>query len=192
MCRVLSENTAIKIAPGTSCAFIGREPSARARRDSVLREHIMCIRTHPRMRVYGIRKIHAQLNREGHDVARCTIERLCRELGVRGTVCGKWPRTTTPAPEADRPRDLVERDFTATAPNQLWVVDPTYVRTESGWVYVAFVLDVFSRTIVGWQTSTQMCTDLVPDALWSIPDPMPLVNSRVRVGGTNCRYFGDL
>ncbi|MFZ2528805.1 MAG: IS3 family transposase [Rhodococcus sp. (in: high G+C Gram-positive bacteria)] len=156
MCCVLSESTAIKIAPGTYCAFIGREPSARARRDSVLREHITRIHTHPRMRVYGIRKIHAQLNREGHDVAHCTIERLCREFGVRGTVRGKWPRTTKPAPETDRPRDLVERDFAATAPNQLWVVDLTYVRTESVWVYVAFVLDVFSRAIVGWQTSTRI------------------------------------
>ncbi|MDF3312193.1 IS3 family transposase [Rhodococcus sp. T2V] len=165
ICRVLSENTEIKIAPGTYYAFIGREPSARARRDAVLKEHIMRIHTHPRMRVYGIRKIHAQLVREGHEVARCTIERLCRELGVRGTVRGKWPRTTKPAPETDRPRDLVERDFTATAPNQLWVADLTYVRTHSGWVYVAFVLDVFSRRIVGWQTSTRMYTDLALDAL---------------------------
>ncbi|MCD2130139.1 DDE-type integrase/transposase/recombinase, partial [Rhodococcus ruber] len=80
-------------------------------------------------------------------------------------VRGKWPRTTKPAPETDRPRDLVERDFTATAPNQLWVADLTYVRTQSGWVYVAFVLDVFSRMIVGWQTSTRMYTDLALDAL---------------------------
>ncbi len=165
ICRVLSENTEVKIAPGTYYAFIGREPSARARRDAVLKEHIMRIHTHPRMRVYGIRKIHAQLNREGHEVARCTIERLCRELGVRGTVRGKWPRTTKPAPETDRPGDLVERDFTATAPNQLWVADLTYVRTQSGWVYVAFVLDAFSRMIVGWQTSTRMYTDLALDAL---------------------------
>ncbi|MFL1596267.1 IS3 family transposase [Rhodococcus ruber] len=165
ICRVLSENTEVKIAPGTYYAFIGREPSARARRDAVLKEHIMRIHSHPRMRVYGIRKIHAQLVREGREVARCTIERLCRELGVRGTVRGKWPRTTKPAPETDRPGDLVERDFTATAPNQLWVADLTYVRTQSGWVYVAFVLDVFSRMIVGWQTSTRMYTDLALDAL---------------------------
>lgn len=165
ICRVLSENTEVKIAPGTYYAFIGREPSARARRDAVLKEHIMRIHSHPRMRVYGIRKIHAQLVREGHAVARCTIERLCRELGVRGTVRGKWPRTTKPAPETDRPGDLVERDFTATAPNQLWVADLTYVRTQFGWVYVAFVLDVFSRMIVGWQTSTRMYTDLALDAL---------------------------
>ena len=99
ICRVLSENTEVKIAPGTYYAFVNREPSARARRDAVLKEHIMRIHAHPRMRVYGIRKIHAQLVREGHDVARCTVERLCRELGVRGTVRGRWPRTTKPAPE---------------------------------------------------------------------------------------------
>ena len=165
ICRVLSENTEVKIAPGTYYAFVNREPSARARRDAVLKEHIMRIHAHPRMRVYGIRKIHAQLVREGHDVARCTVERLCRELGVRGTVRGRWPRTTKPAPETGRPRDLVERDFTATAPDRLWVADLTYVRTQSGWVYVAFVLDVYSRMIVGWQTSTRMYTDLALDAL---------------------------
>ena len=101
----------------------------------------------------------------GLNFARCTVERLCRELRVRGTVRGKWPRTTKPAPETTRPADLVNRDFTAAAPNQLWVADLTYVRTESGWVYVAFVLDVFSRMIVGWQTSRRMYTDLALDAL---------------------------
>ena len=124
-----------------------------------------CVSTPTRGCGYGIRKIHAQLAREGHDVARCTVERLCRELGVRGTVRGRWPRTTKPAPETGRPRDLVERDFTATAPDRLWVADLTYVRTQSGWVYVAFVLDVFSRMIVGWQTATHLRTDLALDAL---------------------------
>lgn len=125
----------------------------------------MRIHTDTRMRVYGIRKIHAHLIREGHQVARCTVERLCRELGIRGTVRGKYPRTTNPAPETDRPADLVARDFTASAPDELWVADLTYVRTTAGWVYVAFVLDVFSRMIVGWQTSTRMYTDLALDAL---------------------------
>lgn len=98
-------------------------------------------------------------------MARCTVERLCQILGIRGTARGRWPRTTTPAPETGRSADLVERESTAEAPNRLWVADLTYVRTQSGWVYVAFVLDVFSRMIVGWQTSTRMYTDLALDAL---------------------------
>lgn len=165
ICRTLTEEFGLKIAPGTYYAFKNREPSARARRDGELKEEIMKVHTHRRKRVYGIRKIHAELNRNDVPVARCTIERLCRDLGVRGTVRGPWPRTTKPAPETGRPADLVERDFTAGAPNRLWVADLTYVRTESGWVYVAFILDVFSRMIVGWQTSTRMYTDLALDAL---------------------------
>lgn len=125
----------------------------------------MTIHAHEHMKVYGIRKIHAELIRQGTDVARCTVERLCQELGIRGVVRGKYPRTTRPAPETKRPADLVKREFTADAPNRLWVADITYVRTLSGWVYVAFVLDVFSRMIVGWQTSTRMYTDLALDAL---------------------------
>lgn len=165
ICRVLTEEFGVKIAPGTYYAFKTREPSVRARRDEQLKEEIMKVHTHPRKRVYGIRKIHAELNRNGIPVARCTVERLCRGLGIRGTVRGRFPRTTRPAPETNRPSDLVERDFTATKPNELWVADLTYVRTESGWVYVAFVLDVFARMIVGWQTSTRMYTDLALDAL---------------------------
>lgn len=115
--------------------------------------------------IYGRRKIRAALARQGIQVAKCTIERLCRELGIRGVVRGKFPRTTTPAAETERPADLVDRAFTATVPNQLWVADITYVRTDAGWVYVAFVLDVFSRMIVGWQTSTRMFADLAIDAL---------------------------
>lgn len=161
----------MKIAPQTYYAFIKRAPSARSVADTQISEEIMKIHTHPRTRVYGIRKIHAQLNRaehrleDGSKVARCTVERLCKQLGVRGTVRGKFPRTTKPAPETNRPKDLVDRQFHAQAPDRLWVADLTYVRTLSGWVYVAFVLDVFSRRIVGWQTSTRMYTDLALDAL---------------------------
>lgn len=125
----------------------------------------MIIHTHPRKKVYGIRKIHAELHRIGYPVARCTVERLCRQLGIRGIVRGRFPRTTKPTPETGRPADLVNRDFSAAAPNELWVADLTYVRTAAGWVYVAFVLDVFSRMIVGWQTSTRIYTDLALDAL---------------------------
>ncbi len=119
----------------------------------------MTIHAHPRMRVYGIRKIHAELNRQGTVVARCTIERLCRELVIRGVVRGNYPRTTRPAPETLRPADLVKREFCADGPNRIWVADITYVRTMTGWVYVAFILDVFSRMIVGWQTSKRMYKD---------------------------------
>ncbi|WP_204408817.1 IS3 family transposase [Brachybacterium muris] len=165
ICRVLTKELDVKIAPQTYYAARSRPPSARSVRDAELSKEIMRIHFHPRMRVYGIRKIHAQLVREGIAVGKGRVERLCRSLGIRGTVRGKCPRTTKPAPETGRPLDLVQREFTATAPNQLWVADITYVPTRSGWVYVAFVLDVFSRMIVGWQTSTRLYTDLALDAL---------------------------
>src|SRR5213076_1149525 len=115
--------------------------------------------------VYGARKVWAELNRRGIDVARCTVERLMRETGLRGLLRDKSPRTTRPAAETGRPGDLVERDFTATRPNELWVADLTYVRTAAGWVYAAFILDVYSRMIVGWQVATSLYTDLALDAL---------------------------
>lgn len=165
ICQVLRHDLNISIAPSTYYASKNRPVSARAQRDAVLKERIMTIHTHPRNKVYGIRKIHAELKRTFGPVARCTVERLCQELGIRGVVRGKFPRTTKPGPETKRPADLVKRDFTAPGPNRLWVADLTYVPTEAGFVYVAFVLDVFSRTIVGWQTSTHMYTDLALDAL---------------------------
>ena len=116
-------------------------------------------------RVYGARKIWLELNSKGVAVARCTVERLMREIGLRGLLRDKSPRTTRPAAETGRPGDLVERDFTATGTDELWVADLTYVRTAAGWVYAAFVLDVFSRMIVGWQVSTSLYTDLALDAL---------------------------
>ncbi len=116
--------------------------------------------------VYGARKIHAELNRSGVPVARCTVERLMRQEGIRGIRRDKSRKTTVgEGAETERPEDLVERRFEATAPNQLWVADFTYIRTHAGWVYAAFVLDVFSRRVVGWQTSTNMRTDLALDAL---------------------------
>lgn len=114
---------------------------------------------------YGARRIHRQLRREGVTAARCTIERLLREDGLEGVIRGRRRRTTVPEPTAPRPPDLVNRIFTATQPNQLWIADLTYVRTWSGWVHVAFVLDVYSRMIVGWQLATHMRTDLPLDAL---------------------------
>ena len=116
--------------------------------------------------VYGPRKVWRQLRREGHNVARCTVERLMREMGLAGAVRGRaWKVTTQSQPALDRPRDLVDRTFAATRPNQLWVSDFTYVSTWQGWLYVAFVIDVFARRIVGWRVSSSMHTDFVLDAL---------------------------
>lgn len=115
---------------------------------------------------YGAYKVWRQLAREGVAVARCTVERLMRELGVAGvTSRKKKPRTTVADTTAQRPDDQVERDFTAVAPNRCWVADITYVPTAAGWVYAAFVTDVFSRTIVGWQVADNLRTDVALDAL---------------------------
>ncbi|MDT6969547.1 IS3 family transposase [Streptomyces thermocarboxydus] len=114
---------------------------------------------------YGARRITRALRRRGVDLARCTVERLMRELGLEGVIRGQRRRTTVPEPSAPRPPDLVDRDFTASRPDQLWVADMTYVRTWSGWAYVAFVLDVYSRMIVGWQVANHMRTELPLDAL---------------------------
>jgi transposase InsO family protein len=115
--------------------------------------------------VYGARKVWRQLNREGVTVARCTVERLMRQLGLAGRVRGRRRATTIPGPADDHPTDLVDRAFTAAAPNQLWVADITYVATWSGFAYVAFVIDVFSRRIVGWRVANTLRADLALDAL---------------------------
>ena len=147
------------------CSGWKRPPSARAIRDAELVEDIK-VAHKANLGVYGARKIHAELNREGVTVARCTVERLMRAEGLRGIPREKTRRTTIgEGAETERPEDLVKRKFSATAPNQLWVADLTYVRTHAGWTYVAFVLDVFSRMIVGWQVSTSLRTDLALDAL---------------------------
>ncbi|MFD7012609.1 IS3 family transposase, partial [Rhodococcus jostii] len=112
-----------------------------------------------------VRKVYAEMHRQGTPVARCTVARLMKEAGLKGIVRSKSPRTTRPAAETERPADLVERSFVADAPNQLWVADITYCRTFSGWVYAAFVIDVFSRMVVGWQVATSLYTDLALDAL---------------------------
>jgi len=141
----------------------GRRP-ARAQRDAQLRGEIQRVWTANR-RVYGARKVWRQLRREQVRVARCTIERLMRADGLRGVVRGRRVRTTTPEVAAERPLDLVQRQFTAERPNQLWVADFTYVATWRGFIYVAFVIDVFSRRIVGWRAHTTMRSELVLDAL---------------------------
>lgn len=137
---------------------------ARHRRDSQLVGEIR--RVHEaNFRVYGARKVWRQLRRENIVVARCTVERLMRSLGLQGVVRGKRIRTTIADDAAQLPADLVKRQFKAERPNQLWVADFTYVATWSGFIYVAFVIDVFARRIIGWRAARSMRTDLVLDAL---------------------------
>ena len=141
-----------------------RQPP-RIRRDTGLCVHIARVWREHR-EVYGVRKVWKQLLREGVVVARCTVARLMRRLGLAGAVRGRaFRRTTVPDATAPRPPDLVTRQFTATRPNQLWVADLTYVATWRGFVYVAFVIDVFSRRIVGWRASSSLRSDLALDAL---------------------------
>jgi putative transposase len=154
----------LPIAPSTYYAAKNRPPSARALRDEELTEKIRKAWKDSRRR-YGARKVWRQLRRQGESVSRCTVERLMRAEGLRGVVRGKKVFTTVPDEAAPRPADLVERDFSAEAPNRLWVADLTYVRTWSGFVYVAFVFDVYSRFIVGWQAASHLRTDLALDAL---------------------------
>ena len=154
----------LPIAPSTYYAAKRRPPSARAQRDAELLEKIRGAWKASRGR-YGARKVYRQLRRQGETVARCTVERLMRAEGLRGVVRGQRVFTTVPDETAPRPDDLVQRDFTAPAPNRLWVADLTYVRTWAGFVYVAFVCDVYSRFIVGWQAASHLRTDLALDAL---------------------------
>jgi putative transposase len=163
ICRVLSEH-GLQIAPSTYWAALKRPPCERVVRDEELLVQIR--RVHEdNYGVYGARKVWRQLHREGTAVARCTVERLMRQAGLAGAVRGATRRTTTPDPRAARPEDLVERQFAAQRPNELWVVDFTYVATWCGFVYVAFCVDVFARVITGWRVSASMSTDLVLDAL---------------------------
>ena len=163
ICRTLTA-AGTQIAPSTYYAFKTRPPSKRTVRDEELLVEIR--RVHKaNFGVYGAKKLHAQLRREGIEVACCTVERLMRAEGLRGISRAKGPRTTIPGSGPDSRPDLVDRDFTATAPNQLWVADITYCRTFAGWVYAAFVIDVFSRRVVGWQLSKSLRTDLALDAL---------------------------
>ena len=172
------------IAPSTFYEHQAREKHpdrlpARAKRDAKLRVEIDRVWRENRQ-VYGVRKVWKQLNRENTDVARCTVERLMREMGLEGVVLGRKIKTTIPDEVALRPADLVDRDFSATRPNELWIADLTYVATWRGFVYVAFVIDVFSRKIVGWRTMNSLKTDIALDALeqalWSRPDTEGLIH----------------
>jgi putative transposase len=141
-----------------------RRQPARVQREARLRPEIQRVWQANR-RVYGAKKVWKQLNRETIPVARCTVARLMRDLGLRGVVRGRRSTTTIPDALAARPRDLVERDFRAMRPNRLWVADLTYVATWRGFAYVAFVIDVFSRRIVGWRATSSLRSDLALDAL---------------------------
>ncbi len=154
----------LPIAPSTYYEARSRPPSARDLRDEELKTEIARV-FKANLSVYGARKVWRQLNREGIRVARCTVARLMRDMGIRGTTRGKTPFTTTPDVLMHRPEDLVERNFSAERPNQLWVADLTYVRTHQGFVYVAFIIDAFSRFIVGWQASRSLHAELALDAL---------------------------
>lgn len=163
MCEV------IEFPVSTYYASKNREdrPSERQLRDEELIPLIRAVWEQKGKRLYGARKVWKQLRRDGVEVARCTVERLMRAEGMIGAVARRRrPRTTIPGSEAARPRDLVERDFRAPAPNQLWVTDITYVElVGGGFCYAAFVTDVFSRAIVGWQVSDSLHTELALDAL---------------------------
>ena len=154
----------MQIAPSTYYEHLEREPTRREVRDDELKAHIN--RVHgANYGVYGARKVWLALNREGIEVARCTVERLMAELGLRGAVRGKAIATTIADAGAVRPADLVGRRFGPVAPNRLWVADLTYVSTWSGFAYVAFVTDAYARRILGWRVASTMATTMVLDAI---------------------------
>jgi putative transposase len=154
----------LAVAPSTYYASRSRPPSARAVKDAELKPRITEVHS-GNFGVYGVRKVWHQLRREDVEVGRDHVGRLMAELGLCGVTRTKKVRTTTPAPESERPADLVDRVFSAHAPDRLWVADLTYVWTRAGFCYTAFVIDAFSRRIVGWRVSSSMRTDLALDAL---------------------------
>jgi transposase InsO family protein len=175
ICKVLP------IAPSTYHDHVAkrRDPSrlsARARSDEALKLEVVRV-FKENFEVYGVRKVWRQLKREGRDVARCTVARLMQSMGLHGTIRGKHVRTTFSDKSAPCPRDHVNRRFHAPAPNRLWVSDFTYVSTWSGFVYVAFVIDVYARYIVGWRVSRTAHAGFVLDALeQAIHDRRPMSN----------------
>jgi putative transposase len=154
----------LQVAPSTYYAAKKRAPSQRACQDASLKPELQRIHRN-NFDVYGVRKMWRQLRREGFHVGRDRVARLMRDLGLAGVIRGKSKRTTIPGELAQRPGDLVDRHFTASAPNRLWVADLTYVATWSGFAYTALVIDAFSRRIVGWRVSPTLRTDLALDAL---------------------------
>jgi len=160
ICKVLSDQLGCQIAPSTYYEHVHAWPGRQELADEELKRQIRRIHG-----VYGARKVWLTLNREGVPVARCTVERLMRQLGLAGARRGKTKRTTIADPSAGRAADLVRRNFRPATPDRLWVADITYVSTWSGWVYVAFVIDAYARRILGWRAGTCMATQLVMDAM---------------------------
>ncbi len=183
----------LPIAPSTYYERKAREADpvrlpARAKRDATLRAEIRRV-WQENFQVYGVRKVWRQLRREGMAVARCTVVRLMREMGLQGAIRGCRFKTTVPDESAVRPADLVDRNFTATRPNQLWVADLTYVATWRGFVYVAFVIDVFARRIVGWRASSSLRTDLALDALEQALHARPDTDALVHHSDRGVQYL---
>jgi putative transposase len=179
ICRVLTGH-GCAIAPSTYYGAKARPLSARAGRDAVLMPILLALWV-ANYRVYGARKLWKAARRAGHDVGRDQVARLMRTLGIQGVRRGRRWVTTRPDAAAARHPDLVKRDFTATAPNQLWVTDVTYVATWSGVAYVCFIVDAFSRMIVGWRVASHMRTTMVLDAL-----DMASWSRGVRIDGLRC------
>ena len=188
ICRVL------QMAPSCYWRHAARQRnphlrSARVQRDEVLMADIQRV-WHANWQVYGADKVWLQMNREGIRVARSTVERLMKRLGLQGARRGKGVRTTTPDASASRPLDRVNRVFKAERPNELWVSDFTYVSTWQGWLYVAFVIDVFARRIVGWRVSRTMQTDFVLDALeQALYERQPAANALVHHSDRGSQYL---
>jgi putative transposase len=154
----------IQIAPSTYYAARSRPPSARAIADEELKRQVLEV-YRENYEVYGVEKVWIALRREQVAAGRDHVARLMGDLGIEGVTRGNKPRTTKPAPPAERPADLVKRDFSAPGPNRLWVADLTYVATWAGFAYTAFVIDAYSRRIVGWRVSASLRADLALDAL---------------------------
>jgi putative transposase len=163
VCAQLTE-LGCAFAPSSYYEARSRPPSARALRDEALKR-VIAAEYDDNYRAYGARKMWLHLRGMGIDVARCTVERLMRALGLRGARRGTVKRTTIADPAAARAKDLVRRNFRPLAPDRLWVADFNYVSTQAGWVYVAFVIDAYARRILGWKVSASMTTDLVLDAI---------------------------
>jgi putative transposase len=183
----------LPIAPSTYYEHKAREADperlpARHRQDTAMKIEIRRA-WEENFRVYGARKVWKQLNREQIRIARCTTERLMQKLGIQGIKRGKGYKTTIPDDAAARPADLVNRNFTATRPNQLWVADITFVATWRGVVYVAFVIDVFSRCIVGWRVWNSLKTDLVLDALEQALCTRTSTKGLVHHSDRGCQYL---
>ena len=152
------------MAPSTYYAVKSRQPSERVKRDAVMTPVVRAL-WEENYRVYGARKIWKAAQRAGHDIGRDQVSRLMRSEGIKGVRRTKPVRTTRPNPEVARHPDLVRREFSAKAPNQLWVTDLTYVPTWAGVAYVCFIIDAYSRTIVGWRVASHMRTSMVLDAI---------------------------